>query len=125
MIERSRVLNNTFGIFANGLGSTGTTIVQIRDSVAAGSLFDGISAFSQSGASVVSVTVDRSSSLLNAEDGILAQGSGTFILVSESTVISNGTGLAATAGGNIFSYQNNHLTGNVTEGAPTAVLTMK
>jgi hypothetical protein len=33
--------------------------------------------------------------------------------------------LSTAASGNIFSYQDNQLTGNVSDGAPTAVLTVK
>jgi hypothetical protein len=38
--------------------------------------------------------------------------------------MSNVTGLNA-SGGAIVSYQNNQLTGNVTDGAPTAMLSVK
>ena len=50
---------------------------------------------------------------------------GSLALIGRSTVISNGTGLATANSGSIFSYDNNHLTGNVIDGAPTAVLTLK
>jgi hypothetical protein len=124
-IERTRVENNTFGIFANGTGSTGLIVVQIRDSVVAESKFHGISAFTAAGASTTSITADRTSSLLNSGNGILSQGSGAFVLLSDSTVMSNVTGLSAASGGNIFSYQDNQLTGNVSDGAATAALTVK
>jgi hypothetical protein len=39
--------------------------------------------------------------------------------------MSNNTGLQPTNGGSIFTYQNNHLTGNVMEGSPTATLAVK
>lgn len=41
------------------------------------------------------------------------------------SVISNAAGLTTLTGSNILSFQNNHLTGNVTDGAPTGVLTVK
>jgi hypothetical protein len=122
-IEGSQVLDNTFGIFANGSGTTGLIATQIRDTIVAGSAFHGISAFTN--AATASITTDRTSALLNGQAGILAQGSGGFVFLANSTVISNGTGLSAAAGGHIFSYQNNHLSGNVSDGAPTAVLTVK
>ena len=125
VIERSHVENNTYGIFANGTGSTGVIIVHIKDSVVANNVFNGISAYTAAGQSTVSVTVDRSSSLLNGADGILAQGSPAYVLLNNSTVLSNITGLHSISGGNILSYQNNQLTGNATDGSPTAVLTVK
>ena len=125
MIERSHIETNTYGIFANGTGSTGVIAVHVRDSVIANNAINGISAFTQAGKSTTSIVVDHSSSNLNGGSGILAQGVGGYITLKDSTVISNGTGLTVANGGNIFSYQNNALTGNVADGAPTAVLTLK
>ena len=47
-----------------------------------------------------------------------------FVFLANSTVMSNVTGLKA-SGGTIVSYQDNHLTGNVTDGAPNTVLSLK
>src|SRR4029077_21001803 len=81
-IDRTRVQNNTFGIFANGTGSTGTIAVQVRESLASDNIFHGISSYTGAGGtSVTSITMDRSSSLLNAGNGILAQGSNAFVLL--------------------------------------------
>jgi len=121
-IEHTRVENNTYGIFANGTGGTGVIAVQVKDSVVANNRFNGISAFTAAGKSVTSITVDRSSSVLNRQAGILAQSSNAFVIVGSSTVIGNGTGLSAVGGGSIFSYQNNQLAGNVSDGAATSVL---
>jgi hypothetical protein len=125
LIERTRVENNTYGLFANGMGSTGLISVHVRDSVVSNSVASGISAFTSAGHSVAAVVVDRSSSLLSGANGILAQGANAFVFLTESTVMSNVTGLNAVSGGAIFSYQNNRLTGNVSDGVPTAVLTVK
>src|SRR5262249_15387695 len=122
VVEHSRVENNTYGIFANGTGSTGVISVQVRDSVVSNSKFSGIAAFTSAGQSITSVVVDHSSSLLNGANGILSQGAGGFVFLKDSTIMSNVTGLSAVSGGEIFSYQNNGLTGNVTDGAPTNVL---
>jgi hypothetical protein len=125
VIERSRVENNTYGVFANGLGSTGLIVVQIRDSGVSGNTFNGIAAYTATGHSVTSITVERSSSTLNGGDGILAQGAGAYVTLAASTVMSNVTGLHTISGGSILSYQDSHLTGNVTDGAPTAVMVVK
>jgi hypothetical protein len=122
-IQGAKVGSNTYGIFANGMGSTGQIIVQIKDSAVANSTFDGISAYTAH--STTAIVVDHSSSLLNGGNGILSQGSGGIVIHGNSTVMSNGTGLKTESGGSIFSYQNNQLTGNVTDGAPTAVFSVK
>jgi hypothetical protein len=124
-IARTIVRNNTYGIFANGTGSTGLIAMQIRDSVVSGSKFNGISAFTSAGQSTTSIVVDHSSAILSGGSGIVAQGPGGFVSLTDSTVMSNTLGLQTASGGGIFSYQNNRLTGNVTDGAPTGVLALK
>jgi hypothetical protein len=123
VIEGSKFTSNTYGIFANGMGTTGIIIVQIKDTVVANSTFDGISAFTSN--TITSVTVDHSSSLLNGGNGILSQGAGGFVNLANSTVMSNVMGLKTLNGGSIVSYQNNQLSGNVTDGAATAVVSVK
>src|SRR5436305_14230085 len=49
-MERIAVKNNSFGLFANGNGSAGTVIVQMRDCAVAENAFQGITAFTQPGA---------------------------------------------------------------------------
>ena len=124
-IDRTRIENNTFGIFADGSGSTGIIAAQIRDSVVSESKLNGITALTVAGASITSLTVERSSSLLNGGTGIQSQGSGAYVTLADSTVMSNVTGLSASGGGNIFSYQDNQLSGNVSDGALTAVLAVR
>jgi hypothetical protein len=125
VIERTRVEGNTYGIFANGIGSTGVIAVSIKDSVVANNTFNGISAFTAASQSITSITIDRSSSLLNGVDGILAQSPSAFVFIGSSTVMSNATGLHSVSGGSIYSYGNNQLTGNVTDGAATGMLALK
>jgi hypothetical protein len=124
-IDRTRVENNTYGIFANGMGSTGLIAVQIKDSVVSNNRFNGVSAFTAAGQSVTSIVFDRSSSLLNGQAGILSQGANAFVILGSSSVMANGIGLSAISGGGIFSYQNNQLSGNANDGAAATPLTVK
>jgi hypothetical protein len=73
--------------------------------------------------SIASITADRTSFTLN-DTGIQAPTAGGFVILGRSTVISNNTGLNPISG-SIFSYRNNHLTGNATDGAPSGTLTLK
>lgn len=125
VLNRVRVENNTYGIFANGTGSTGLIIMQIRDSVVTGSGFHGISAFTAAGHSTVSITVDHTASIISNQAGILSQGLGAFVIVGNSTAMSNGTGFLTADGGSIFTYQNNQRSGNLFEGAATGALVMR
>jgi hypothetical protein len=125
-IERSRVEQNTYGVFANGMDSSGPIVVQIHDSLVAGNAFNGISAFTAAPPkATTSITVDRTSSILNGQAGILAQGVRGVVLLGNSTVMSNGIGLSTADSGTIFSYQNNQLSGNASDGASPSVLAVK
>jgi parallel beta helix pectate lyase-like protein len=117
--------NGVQGIRTIGNTSTGPIVVHIRNSVVTGNGSDGIRSLTAAVGSISSITVDRSSSTLNGSHGIVSQGQGAFILVGRSTVMSNFIGTEAAMSGRIFSYQNNHLTGNVTDGVPTDLLTVK
>ena len=102
------------------IAQAGVAAVHVRNSVITGA-GGGIS--SETIASgITSVTVDRSTLRLGST-GVFASGGNAFVVLGRSTVMSNGTGLALN-GGHIISYQNNHLTGNSTDGAPTAVFTL-
>lgn len=114
-LNRVAAKNNTYGIFANGTNTTGTISLRVRDSIAAGNVQAGMSAFTSDGHAAIGLVVDHSSSIDN-NTGVLAQGSAAFVTLTHATVMSNQTGLA-NFGGNIWSYQNNQMTGNVNEGA--------
>ena len=56
----------------------------------------------------------------NAQNGILVDGPGATLLLSDSTVSRNNTGIAAINGGQLFSYRNNRINNNLgPDGAPT------
>lgn len=121
-IERTRLERNTYGLFANSRNIAGAgdfISVQMRDSAVAGSKFDGVTAFTNVPAGrVSSITMDRSSSLLNGRHGVLAQGGGAFVTLAGATVSGNGFGLTTDSGGQIVTYGNNQASGNAA-GDPT------
>ena len=125
VIERTTVTGNTYGIFANNTGSTGSILLHIKDSTVANSAVHGISAYTAG--SITAIVIDHSSSLINGGSGILSQGSGGLVFLSDTTVMSNITGLSTAGGGAIYSYGNNRLTGNASDGVTpvTAGFTLK
>jgi hypothetical protein len=115
VIDRTRLENNTTGILADGTGSAGPITVVIRDSVVTnGSI--GISA--NTATSPVTVSLDHSHVSNNTIVGI--QAIGAAVILNNSTVQTNNTGLAASGGGAIFSYGNNPINGNQPGGIGTA-----
>jgi hypothetical protein len=124
VLNRVQMKNNTHGVIADGAGSTGPIVVQVRDSVVSSNTGNGITAMTSAGASATGIVVDRSSAIGNAGTGFLAQGSGALVHLGKSTVVGNGACLNAAGGGNIFTHQNNQPAGNPIDGAPTGVLTV-
>jgi Right handed beta helix region len=122
-LSRVTLSHNSYGIFAQGLGTSGPIVAEVRDSSVAGSFFHGI--FAATDASTAGVLIDRSTLALSAGNGIMAQGAGALVHLSNSTVRGNSVGLGASGGGQIISFQNNQIAGNGTDGAPTGVLTVK
>jgi len=125
VLDRVRLEKNAVSVFLAGpKDPTQANIAHIRDSVVANGN-GGVVAVGPDTGGVASLTIDRSSIVFSRLQGIDADGPRAFVLLGRSTVISNGTGLSAREGGSIFSYQNNHATGNVSDGAPSGTLTLK
>jgi len=102
------------------VAQAGVAAVHVRNSAITGS---GTAIRAQTiDSGVASITVDRSSARLSST-GVFVSGNNSFVVLGRSTVMSNTTGLI-NFDGHIVSYQNNHLTGNSTDGAPTAVFTL-
>jgi hypothetical protein len=114
-VTRTQIQGNYFGIICDGRGG-GTIHATISDSVVSGNAEDGITALS-SGSSVV-LTVDQTKVAGNLA-GLFAGGSNAGILARNSTVFNNTVGLDATGGGTLYTYGNNSVNGNTTNGAFT------
>jgi hypothetical protein len=123
VIENSHVNGNTYGIFANGTGS-GSIMMTITDSVVANNAVDGISSYAPGGTTVTTI-VNRTSSVQNGNVGIVAIGPNASVIVSQSLVASNVYGFGASQGGNISSFGNNRLIGNVNDLTPNGTVALK
>jgi hypothetical protein len=116
--ERIRVENNpTQGIDVNGLSATGAITGLIRDSVVTGS-GTGIAAITTPNNSSVVVSLDHTNVANNSVVGISSI-DGAAVILNNSTIQTNGTGLNANNGGAIFSYGNNPINGNQPGGIGT------
>jgi hypothetical protein len=92
--------------------------VTLSNSVVSGNTEDGIAAISSW------VFVDQSRVSRNAY-GLAAHGSGAEVLVRNTSVFSNTTGLTTSASGTIYSYGTNSVNGNTTNGAFTGTVALK
>jgi len=68
------------------------------------------------------VAINGSQIVNNATFGIVANGAGTTVRVDDTTILGNGTGVAAAGGARLQSYGSNRLDGNVTDGAFTGTI---
>jgi hypothetical protein len=115
----ARVQLNKVTLNGNNRGmraEDGSTVV-IQDSTMAGNLANGVVIVSTTG--MVDLTLERIVSVNNGT-GIRSTGPGSTVRVSNSTVSGNATGLLTMSGGVIRSFGNNHVNGNVMDGAPTS-----
>jgi len=117
-IDRTVINNNYFGIVADGR-SGGIIKATISDSVVSGNTENGITALS-SGSSVVLIT-DQTKVSGNLA-GLFAGGSNTGILARNTTVFNNTVGLDTANGGTLYTYGNNSVNGNTTNGAFTGTV---
>ncbi|MER9916068.1 MULTISPECIES: right-handed parallel beta-helix repeat-containing protein [unclassified Mesorhizobium] len=120
MVKNSVLSNNLVGL----LGSTGTTTgsvdISVTDTVVAGGGAHGFSASAGSGA--LRVMLNRVTSANNGDSGIRSANANSVVRVGSSVISGNGTGLNTLVSGQIQSYGNNQIDGNVSPGvAPTPV----
>jgi hypothetical protein len=117
-IDKSQISGNYFGIVADGT-SGGIIKGTIKNSVVSGNTEDGIAA--SSSGSDAWFLVDQTELSGNAY-GLAAGGSGAEILARNSSVFDNTTGLHTSNGGTIYTYGNNSVNGNATNGAFTGTV---
>jgi Right handed beta helix region len=105
--------NSNSGIFLGGFAA-GESQVHLTDSVVANNGGVGISV---NGSDVKRqfLTMQRSSSVFNGAVGLTAFGTQAFVLVGESPIAWNSTGISTSLGGVVYSYRNNQINGNGTD----------
>ena len=112
--------NNGFGIKFDGTTGTGAIHGTIQDSVSAGNSGNGI--WGTAVSTGVLISVNSSAAVNNAGTGVLSNGS-ALVLLNNSVMTGNGTGVNFTGGGTLLSYKNNSIDSNTTNGAPSGPLT--
>lgn len=114
LLNRVKLERNTFGIRVED-----NTITSIRDSSLSMNDTHGIVAVS----ATAIVNVDECLFSRNSASGLRAATGGT-IRFGRCTIVNNTTGLDS-VGGNLVSFTNNAITGNTTNGSPTATVPLQ
>jgi len=118
-ITNSTVTNNVNGIFVDGSSGGASAIIKVSvtDTKAANNSGNGIAASSPAGHSPIEMVINHADAVNN--NGIGVQATGTSgILIGNSNVVGNGTGVSQTSGGSISSYKNNNINANGADGTP-------
>jgi hypothetical protein len=112
--------SNKFGIWAFDYAT-----VTIRNSVASQNTASGIRAESTSSAGPATILVEHSQSSHNHGNGVVAVGT-AVVRISDLTVTDNlSNGVVAVSGGQVISFGNNSIDGNVNNGTPTSTIALK
>jgi hypothetical protein len=119
-ISNTRVENNAFGIIANG--SAGTVSGTVSNSVIAGNTANGITVSTPS--NNVMLLIDQNQVMGNFH-GLVAGGANGGMLVRNTSVTANSVGLFTVNNGTLFSYLNNSVDGNTSDGAFTGTVGLK
>jgi hypothetical protein len=112
LMDKVRLNGNLYGVRAENNAN-----VTIRDSVAAGNSTHGFHAVS-TGAGVL-INVENSTATNNGGGGVTTTGAAAGLSISNTTIMSNAQGINTSGGGSVYSFGNNRIIGNGTDGAPT------
>lgn len=114
-VVRTQLEANTNGIFSDGSGGSGPSNISVKDSVLTASSSNGIAVASSGGA--FKALLDNTLINFNVGVGAAVAGSQATLILSESTVTQNVTGVS-NAGGTLQSMKNNTIAANGTDGTP-------
>jgi len=99
VLDRVHLGNNVDGLLIDGAASGPGSHVIVRDSMMSGNAANGIHALTIPGMSPAFALVERSTMVNNGQNGILADGPGATVLLKESTIARNGTGVSTVNSG--------------------------
>jgi hypothetical protein len=111
VLERVRVEDNLVGISLDGAitGFGGSIHAVLRDSVVSGNVSDGVAVSTESsGKPPAFVFMERSAAVGNGRNGIFAAGPHAIVLLSDTKITRNGTGVSTVNGGQLITYGNNN-----------------
>jgi hypothetical protein len=121
-LVRVNMENNVLGIRADGTGSTGGINVSITDSQSNGNAFAGITAFTPAASGASTKVMVNNTTVANNGTGLNANGANAILRVGNSVVFGNTTGVNIANSAVMTSYNNNQIDDNPTPG-PTIPLT--
>jgi hypothetical protein len=107
-----------FGVKADNSGSSGRIRVDFTQSVAKGNANNGLLAVG-TGTNPVNFMIDRSTADNNGAFGAVATGAQAFMIITNSVLMGNGTGLAQQSSATVATLSNNTVNFNTTNTSGT------
>jgi hypothetical protein len=116
VVDNAFVANNGYGIWQ--WSQSGVSDMTVRNSNINNNIQVGI-LVEVMGGTHAGATIEQTTLAFNGSSGLLSSGSGAVALIGSSTVVNNyGAGVLAGNGGTIYSFKNNQIGGNSTDGTP-------
>ena len=113
VVEKTVINSNGTGIALSGSG--GNVNMTLRNVIVHGNSGNGVSI--TTAGSNARVMIDHSTLALNGGTGLNVNGSAAITMIGNSTVTGNATGVAV-ASGSLYSFKENQIAGNTTDGTP-------
>ncbi|WP_316165423.1 MULTISPECIES: right-handed parallel beta-helix repeat-containing protein [unclassified Bradyrhizobium] len=117
LISHSSLKANATGITFSTVNATGTLSGTISNVLVTHSSTSGISATVPAGKPSIGLIVNNTTSVFSGV-GLSASGTGASVVISGSAFEGNTTGVSQTSGGAVYSFKNNSITFNATDGTP-------
>jgi Right handed beta helix region len=114
VVDNTFIANNGTGIWL--IGQSGVSNMTVRNSNINNNTY-GIFVESESGAHS-GATIEQTTLAFNYSDGFLINGTGAIAVIGGSTVVNNTNGVVAQSGSIIYSFKNNQIGGNSSDGTP-------
>ncbi|MDH7974230.1 hypothetical protein QH494_18740 [Sphingomonas sp. AR_OL41] len=125
-IVNSRLLNNqNIGLRLDTVNIIGSVINATVDNTTIAGNTNGILLKSPPSTGTIKLILDHSVVSNSSSFGLIVNGTGSTARVGNSLISNNLTGVAALQSGSLFSYGNNQLDGNGTDGAFTSLIPNK
>jgi hypothetical protein len=122
-LNRVQLQTNGFGVKVDGTSGTGSVRMTVRDSMVSANSGNGIWAVAPNGASISRIMVDHTAVVNNNGTGILTDGIPSAVLMNNTVVTGNTTGINFINGASLSSYKNNAINLNIgSDGAPSGTV---
>jgi Right handed beta helix region len=120
VIDNVRLENN-----ASGLRAEDGATVMVSNSLVSGNSGSGLRLIGTAASCVMNVVnslITQNGGAVLTSAGVKCENAFALCRVSDNVIINNSVGILPTAGGQILSFQNNKITGNISNGTPSGTL---